>query len=152
MAKMMEYGDRVQFSLISAGPRPNYEVINTFDKKIAFDKNHHLLAPGEGEFTGANVSALLTLEQIKERLAGRPIRSSASKRVAGADKPAGSAPGRTSAAKLAEQVAAERYEYFKSNRQMLPARIADYSNEIAELMGKGKPVEEAFNEVLRKHF
>lgn len=151
MAKMVEYGDRVQFSLISAGPQPSYEVINKLDKKMAFDRNHHLLQPQADEFTGDNASAVLTLDEVKERIAGRS-RSTGGTRSTGTTRAAGTGAGRTSAAKLAEQFATARYEYFKNNRQMLPARISDYSDEIADLMGKGKPVEEAFNEVLKKHF
>lgn len=151
MAKMVEYGDRVRFSLTSAGPQPSYEVINKLDKKMAFDRNHHLLQPQADEFAGANASAVLTVDQINDLIAGRS-RPASGVRTAGTGRAASTGAGRTSAAKQAEQFAAARYEYFKNNRQMLPARIADYSNEIAELMGKGIPVEDAFNEVLKKHF
>lgn len=151
IAKMAEYGDRVQFSLISAGPQPSYQVINRLDKKMAFDRNHHLLQPQADEFTGSNASAVLSMEEINDLIAGRS-RSATGTRATGPARSAGTGTGRTSAAKLAEQFATARYEYFKSNRQMLPARISEYSDEIAELMGKGTPVEEAFNEVLKKHF
>ena len=60
--------------------------------------------------------------------------------------------GRTSAAKLDELFAAQRYEYFKNNRQTLLPTISKHSDEIAELMKQGKSVEEAYGEVIKKYF
>ena len=60
--------------------------------------------------------------------------------------------GRTTATKLTDQFATQRYEYFKNNRQSLPPAISEHSDEIAELMKKGKPVEQAFSEVIQKYF
>lgn len=148
--KMADYGDRVQFSMIGGGPKPSYQVMNALDKKIAFDQNHHLMSPQGDEFSGTNASATLTLDQVKAMIDGtgtgptsgktaRPVRAARSS-------------GRTSAAKLNEQFAAQRYEYFKNNRQMLPPSISDHSGEITALMMQGKSVEEAFDEVLKKHF
>jgi hypothetical protein len=148
--KMADYGDRVQFSMSSSGPKPSYQVMNAHDKKIAFDSNHHLMSPQGYEFSGEDSSAIFTLDQIKAMINGtgagpdsgktaRPVRASRGT-------------GRTSAAKLNEQFAAQRYEYFKNNRQMLPPSISDHSGEITALMMQGKSVEEAFDEVLKKHF
>ena len=150
MAKMADYGDRVQFSLISGGPEPSYQVTNELGKAMAFDRNHHLLRPEGEEFVGVNASTVFTLDQVKAAVAGVRTSSSASRapRVARA----GTGGTRTSAAKLDEQFATQRYEYFRSNRQALPPRISDHSDEITELMKQGKTVEDAFGEVVKKYF
>jgi hypothetical protein len=151
MAKMEDYGDRVQFSLVSGGPQPSYQVLNTLGKKMAFDRNHHLLNPQADEFVGANASAIRTLDQIKTAISGVGTLSgtrSRTARVAGA----GSGVSRTTVGQLHDQFAAQRYEYFRNNRQTLPPTISAHSDEIAELMKKGKSVEEAFGEVVQKYF
>jgi hypothetical protein len=150
MAKMVDYGDRVQFSLMSAGPQPNYQIMNTLGKKMAFDRNHHLLQPQADEFAGVNASVVLTLDQVKACISGVGVSSNAGSRTTRVVRTASGS--RTTAAKLNDQIAAQRYEYFKSNRQTLPPTISKYSDEIAELMKKGKSVEEAFSEVLKKYF
>ncbi len=150
MAKMADYGDRVQFSLVHGGPEPSYQVMNALGKCLAFDKNHHLLRLEGEEFVGANASAVFTLEQIKAAIAGARVASSVSRatRVARA----GSSTTRTSASKLDEQFAAQRYEYFRNNRQALPANISEHSAEITALMKQGKSVEDAFGEVVKKYY
>lgn len=152
MEKMADYGDRVQFSLVSGGPAPSYQLTNDLGKTMAFDRNHHLLRPEEGEFAGANASPVFTLDQVKAAISGvgassRP--ASRTTRTTGAGSGGGT---RTSAAKLEEQFATQRYEYFKNNRKTLPANISAHTEEITELMKKGKPVEEAFTEVIKKYF
>jgi len=152
MAKMADYGDRVQFSLVSTGPQPSYQVMNAFDKKMAFDRNHHLLRPQADEFAGPNASAVFTLDQIKASISGVGISpASAGSRIARVVR-TGSGSTRTTAAKINDQIAAQRYDYFKKNRETLPPTIAKHSDEIAELMKKGKSVEEAFSEVVTKYF
>lgn len=147
--KMQDYGDRVQFSLVSKGPQPSYQLLTEAGKQMAFDGNHHLLSAQEGEFAGANASPIVSMDQLKAIIAGT---GSAPKTGARATKAAGTGGGRTSAAKLEEQFAAQRYEYFKNNRQSLPAGISDYTDEITGLMKTGKSAEEAFGEVLSKYF
>ncbi|MFD2273364.1 hypothetical protein ACFS07_26180 [Undibacterium arcticum] len=125
--------------------------MNTLGKQMAFDRNHHLLHPQADEFVGANASAVLTLDQIKAAIAGVRVSSATGSRTARVVS-AGSGTSRTTAAKLTDQCAAQRYEYFRNNRQSLPPAISEHSNEIAELMKKGKSVEEAFGEVVQKYF
>lgn len=149
MAKMIDYGDRVQFSLVSGGPQPSYQVTNTLGKKMAFDRNHHLLQSPSDEFAGANASPVFTLDQVKAGIAGIGV-SSGSRTVRAVRATGGGT--RTSAAKLEEQFAAQRYEYFKNNRQTLPSAISEYSDEITNLMKIGKSAEEAFGEVVKKYF
>lgn len=153
MAKMADYGDRVQFSLVTGGPAPSYQVTNTLGKSMAFDGNHHLLKPEGHEFVGANATSVFTIDQVKAAISGMGLgpRTSTSRtpRVARAGGGTGT---RTSAAKLEEQFAAQRYEYYRNNRQTLPATISQHTEEITQLMKQGKSVEDAFGEVLKKYF
>lgn len=155
MEKMRDYGDRVQFSLVSGGPQPSYQIMNTDGKKLAFDRNHHLLRPQDDEFAGANASAIFTLQQVESAIAGVRIGTGGSRTVrsvrARTDE-SGPRLTRTAAAQLNDQFAAQRYEYFRMHRATLPAGIAAHSDEITELMKTGKTVEEAFDEVVIKYF
>lgn len=153
MEKMTDYGETVQFSLVTGGAEPSYQITNTLGKAMAFDRNHHLLRPEGHEFVGANASPVFTLDQVRAAISGigvamRPAASGASRAV----RPAGTGGTRTSAAKLEEQFAAQRYEYFRNNRQSLPAAITQHSDEITQLMKQGRTVEDAFGEVLKKYF
>jgi hypothetical protein len=151
MEKMADYGDRVQFSLISGGGEPSYQVLNDLGKTMAFDRNHHLLRPENDEFTGANATPPFTLDQVKAAISGIGASSRPAVRSARVVRSPGTGT-RTSAAKLAEQFAVQRYEYFRNNRQTLPAAITEHSDEITELMRQGKSVEDAFGEVVKKYF
>lgn len=148
--KMADYGDRVQFSLVSGGAEPSYKVMNEDGKAMAFDRNHHLLHPQGEEFVGVNASSLYTLEQVNAAISGSGIRTGTTTRARVARATGGGT--RTTAAKLEEQFATQRYEYYRNNRSMLPSAISQHSNEIVELMRAGKPVEQAFDEVVKKHF
>jgi hypothetical protein len=149
--KMTDYGDRVQFSLASPGSPPVYRVLNPQDKAMAFDKNHHLLQPQEDAFEGANGSAILTIDQVKAVLASGGKRPAAGSRAKSTPR-AGTGAPRVTAAKLEEQFATQRYEYFKNNRATLPATITQHTDEVTDLMKSGKSVEEAFDEVVKKYF
>lgn len=149
---MAEYGDRVQFSLVSGGAEPIYQVMNPFGKSMAFDRNHHLYRPEGDEFVGANGSAVFTLDQVKAAISGIGASSRPASRSARVVRSGGGGGTRTSAARLEEQFAAQRYEYFKNNRQSLPPGISGHTEEITDLMKKGKSVEEAFGEVIKKYF
>jgi len=146
---MNDYGDRVRFSLVSGGSEPSYEVINQLDKTMAFDRNHHLLRPQEDEFAGANASPVFTVEQVQAAISGL---GAASRPAARGARVVRSGTTRMSAARLEEQFAAQRYEYYRNNRQSLPPTISEYTAEITELMKIGKSAEEAFGEVVKKYF
>ena len=150
IAKMVDYGDRVQFSLAGNGTQPSYRVMNAMDKTMAFDRNHHLVQPDEEEFADANTTPLLTLEQLRAMLAGRHAGAAGKARKVRVVRAPGTT--RASAAKLNEQFAMQRYEYFRNHRNALPPSISEHSNEITELMKKGIPVEQAFDEVVKKYF
>jgi hypothetical protein len=146
--KMDAYGDRVQFRLGGSGERPNYQVMNTTDKKMAFDSNNHLVHPKAGEYVGTNASGVFTLDQIKAAIAGVGIRASAGARVSRV----GSSRNSTAAVKVKDLLDAEKYEYFKNNRQTLPPGIGEHSAEITELMKNGMAAQDAFAEVVKRHF
>lgn len=153
MEKMADYGDRVQFSLVSSGPEPSYQIMNTLDKTMAFDRKHHLLRPEADEFAGANATRIYTLEQVKAAIAGvRSSGSTASSRTSRVARAAGTTVPRTTMARQEELFAAQRYEYFRNHRQSLPSTISLHTEEITELMKKGKSVEEAFGEVVSKYY
>lgn len=152
MEKMVDYGDRVQFSLVSGGGEPSYQVLNTLGKTIAFDRNHHLLRPEQDEFTGPNATRAFTLDQVKAAISGIGASSRPAVRSPRVVRSTGGGSTRVSAAKLNEQFAVQRYEYFRNNRQSLPAAITEHSDEITELMRQGKSVEDAFGEVVKKYF
>lgn len=146
--KMEAYGDRVQFRLGGSGQRPNYQVMNTSDKKMAFDSNNHLVHPQAGEYLVPNATGVFTLDQIKAAIAGVGIRASAAARSSRAS----SSRGSSAAVKVKDLVDAEKYEYFKNNRQTLPAGIGEHSVEITALMKNGMAAADAFAEVIKRHF
>ena len=147
---MKDYGDRVQFSLCS-GPLPSYQLINSFDKKMAFDRNHHLLRTQEEEFSAANATAVFSMDEIDAMARGvRRVeeRKTKSVRVVRTT----NAGTRITVGKLEDQFAAERYEYFRANRATLPPTITEHTEEIAALMKQGKSAEEAFGAIIQQHY
>ena len=146
---MVSYGDRVQFGLTGTGSRPYYQIINSFDKKMAFDSNNHLLHPVADEFVGSNGSMVYTLDQIKAAIAGVGTRAAIASRTRSASGTGGT---RTAAVKVQDVIDSQKYEYFKIHRDLLPPSIGEYSGEITALMKQGKSAEEAFDEVIKLHF
>lgn len=147
MGQMATYGDRVQFGLSGTGQRPNYQVINTAGKKMAFDSRNHLLHPVADEFAGSNVTGVFTLDQVKAAMVNGGRASAGSTRVGRT----GSS-SRTAPVKVKDIVDTEKYEYFKNNRQALPPTIGEHSEEITVLMKKGLSAEEAFAEVVKLYY
>jgi hypothetical protein len=148
LEKMATYGDRVQFALNGKGSSPHYQVINSADKKMAFDSNHHLLQPADDEFAGPNATREFSLDQIKAAMAGGGTAKGAATRAGRASS------GRTTTAtlKAKDLLDIEKYEYFKNHRQMLPPSIGEHSEEITELMIKGMSAQDAFADVVKRHF
>jgi hypothetical protein len=150
IAQMDAYGDRVQLALSGPGQRPNYQVINPSGKKMAFDSNHHLLSGAEDIFTPGNVTDVFTLEQVKTIASGGGVKISTGRVVrAGA---ARSTRNTAAVVKAKDLIDTDKYNYFKSNRETLPATIGEHAFQITELMKDGKSAEEAFNEVLKLHY
>lgn len=155
MKQMSSYGERVRFALGAAGARPYYQVINPSERTMAFDGNHHLHHPQEGEFTGAKVSATFSLEQIEIVAAGGRLpgvgRSVSGSRTRASSSGSSARTG-TVASQKQDDINAEKYAYFKENRHLLPAEISEYSNEITSLMQGGISAADAFGEILKRHF
>ncbi|WP_228535561.1 hypothetical protein [Noviherbaspirillum malthae] len=154
LEKMQAYGDRVQFSYVAGGPQPGYQVINPVGKTMAFDRNHHLLTLQGEEFTGPNATAIMGLDQVQRLISGIGTASRTGTRGVRVARKAAGGTGETKTAKARQMdmYAAQRYEYFRNNRQSLPPTISEHTEEITELMTKGKSVEEAFGEIVSKYY
>ncbi len=145
LEQMLAYGDRVQFAL-SGNARPQYQVINTSDKKMTFD-GEHLLTSDTAAFAAKLTSAIYTLEQIEATMNGVGKKAASTGTSGG-----GSGGTRTTAAQKLALVEAEKYEYFKSNRAALPAEIGQHAAEITGLMVNGMSAEDAFADVIKRRF
>ena len=152
ISQMETYGDRVQFALSTSGAGPRYQLTNSAGKKMAFDGNHHLHHPEEGEFGPGSATGVFTIEQVKlaKLGGGRTVRSSAgTSRVSRSS----SAPRAPSAATRAKDLLdSEKYEYFKNNRSTLPDTIGEHSEEISTLMRGGMSAEAAFGDIIKRYF
>jgi len=151
--RMEAYGDRVRFALNGTGAEPEYQVINAFEKKMAFDSRHHLLRADEEAFSDVNATRILSLEQVRNLIAhagmpatgvARTVRKSTVRSATG--KPV------TAARKMEENIDALKYAYFKEHSATLPEEIKAHSQEITQLMKTGLSAEEAFNRILAEHF
>ncbi len=149
ITQMKAYGERVQFSLSGPGQRPNYRVVNTFDKKMAFDGNHHLLRTEEHEFAVGNATVMLTVGQIEQTIAGIGMVKTGSATVR-KTRVVGS--GGTAAARAGDLLDVQKYEYFKNNMQKLPEGIRAYSQQVTALMKQGMSAEAAFGEIVQQYF
>lgn len=150
ISQMDTYGERVQFALVTSGNGPRYQLTNTAGKKMAFDGNHHLHHPEEGEFAPGNATGIFTLEQIKLAKAGglkttRTLSTGGVKRASTTRAP-------SAATRAKDLVDSDKYEYFKANRATLPDTIGEHSDEITTLMRGGMPAEQAFGEIIKKYF
>jgi hypothetical protein len=150
--KMLAYGESVQFSASGSVDGPNYQVINAAGKKISFDSGNLLIHADEKEFVGKNSAIIYTLEQIKAELVR--INSPAAKAPAKARRVAGtgSPRGGSAVAKAKEQIAIQKYEYYKTNRATLPSDIREHSEEITRMMESGMSAELAFTEAIKLCF
>lgn len=150
---MQAYGDNVQFSTNGTIHGPNYQVINAAGKKIAFDSSNLLIQPNEDDFVGKTSGVLYTLDQINALLVkiNSPVKKSAPARSRRAAETTGtsSSRGSTALTKIKEQIAIQKYEYYKTNRTILPSTIREHSEEITRMMESGIPVETAFAEATK---
>src|SRR5690606_26497949 len=130
--RMTAYGDRVQFDLPGKGKRPNYQVINAAGKKMAFDSKNFVMRPNENGDVSDNLSAIFTLDQIR---AAKALRSAKPARARSA-RVASTSPGTrpVAAPKVVDTVDADKYKYFRENRDALPEGIQQHSESISSLM------------------
>lgn len=149
--KMESYGGHVQFELPGHAQRPNYQVINTSGKKIAFDKKNLLLSLNANGNVSDTLSSAFSLAAVKAALAGGGRSASARPRA-----PRSTTTGSTARAAapvaVVDVVESEKYAYFKENRETLPEGISKHSSTISELMRGGLSAEDAFNQVIQQHF
>ncbi|NYT81149.1 hypothetical protein H0A70_06545 [Alcaligenaceae bacterium] len=175
LEKMQSYGDRVQFELPTKAARPNYQVINPTNRKMAFDDRHLILRLNENGDVSDQLTTIYSLDTIKAAMIdnGKPARSSranrsgTTRRVAGA---AGDADDtdltdleRLTGVSLRRSVAPppvadvdtierEKYAYYKANRDAFPDGITKYSQDISALMRAGVSAEDAFEQVIKENF
>ena len=93
------------------------------------------------------------MDEIKEQLIkiNTPVvKSSATKSRRAAS--TGSPRGGSALAKAKEQIAIQKYEYYKTNRAALPSDIREHSEEITRMMESGMSAETAFNEAVKLCF
>lgn len=153
MQQMIAYGDRVQFGQTAIDQKPAYQVINSADKKMAFDGNGHLMHPKEDEFSDASISGILSLEQIRAAIVAGGFRTTTGTRTSRSTSTGVRVSRATTAkAKASDAIDAEKYQYFKANAGTLPEDIRSYSQEISNLMKAGMTAEQAFNDVLNRYF
>ncbi|PRC95036.1 hypothetical protein [Solimicrobium silvestre] len=157
--KMQAYGDNAQFSTNGTIHGPNYQVINTAGKKMSFDSGNLLIQTDEEEFTSKISATIYSLEQVKALLvrinsplvkttATRTRRVASSTSVGTTSSPRGG----SALAKAKEQIAIQKYEYYKTNRATLPSDIREHSEEITRMMESGISAEEAFTEASKLCF
>ena len=151
--KMLAYGENVQFAASGTVGGPDYQVINKAGKKISFNSANLLTQTDEDEFSGKNYAIIYTLEQVKALLTGvnsPSVRTAAAKtrKAAGTASPRGG----SALAKAKEQIAIQKYEYYKTNRATLPSDIREHSEEITRMMESGMSAEAAFTEAIKLCF
>ncbi|HEY5800117.1 MAG TPA: hypothetical protein VIT92_07845, partial [Burkholderiaceae bacterium] len=149
MNQMLTYGERVRFAIGGGGMRPNFQVINSSERSMAFDGNIRLIHPKEGDFAGAKVSATFTLEQIETLATGGKLAPTSR---AGTTHVAKGPRTGTIAAQALDVLNAEKYAYFKEHRGSLPAEIGSHSDAITKLMQGGLSAADAFGEIVKRHY
>ncbi len=156
--KMIAYGDRVQFDLPGKGQRPNYQVISPSDRKMGFDSKSLLMKLNENGEISDNLSAIFTLEQIKSAKLHIGVKQTRprARRTTTSD---GTAIGRSAvsrsaapAVQVVDTTDAEKYQYFKNNRDYLPDGIQKHSEQISGLMRSGASAEDAFAAIIKQYY
>ena len=154
---MRDYGGNVQFSCNGTIHGPNYQILNAAGKKKIFSGSHLLIQADEDEFNDAASTTIYSLDQIKTHLVNmttttKKTPSVRAKSAAGTAKKTASPRGSAALAKIKEQIAIQKYEYYKSNRAALPSDIREHSEKITEMMESGMSAELAFNEAIKLCF
>jgi hypothetical protein len=156
--KMTAYGDRVQFDLPGKGQRPNYQVISASGRKMGFDGKSLLMRLNENGEISDNLSSIFTLEQIKSAKLHIGVKQAKprARRTTPID---GTVSSRSSASRsvapavqAVDTTDAEKYQYFKNNRDHLPEGIQKHSAAIGDLMRSGMSAEDAFGAIIKQHY
>ena len=144
--KIQTYGISVQFEFPGHGKMPIYQIINQSGRKMGFDGKHLLHSLNENGNISDQLSAEFSLEAVQQSMTAPPKTTRARKSSSGG------AVRKTAAAVAAEQIEVEKYNYFRANREQLPAGIQKYADDISTLMGKGMSAEDAFTTIIDQHF
>ena len=119
---------------------------------MAFDSKSLLLKPNENGDVSDNLSAIFTLEQIKAAKSGGRTPGTCSRSAVSSGGVRGSASRAARPAPVVDTIDADKYKYFKENRDFLPEGIQKYSSEISALMKEGKSAEAAFDAIVKQYF
>lgn len=151
--RMDSYGDRVQFELPGHGKHPIYQVIGRSDRKMAFDGKHFVLRLNENGNVADTLSPVFSIEAVRDAIAGRRSRSSAASRASAGSS---SSPARrrvaAPAAEVVDTVEQDKYAYYRAHRDELPEGISQHASEISRLMRAGKSAEDAFKDIIARHY
>lgn len=157
--KMTSYGDRVQFDLPGKGQRPNYQVIGKSDRKMGFDGKSLLMKLNENGEISDNLSSVFTLEQLKAaklhvgvKQAKPRARRTTTSDGATSSRSAVSSRSTAPVVQVVDTTDAEKYQYFKENRDHLPEGIQKHSAAISDLMRTGMSAEDAFSAIIQQHY
>jgi len=152
--RMESYGDRVQFELPGHSKRPIYQVIGRTDRKMGFDGKHLLLRLNESGNVADTLSPVYTLDDLRSAVAGKRGARGTAVRAAGGGSSAASPRRRAAASPVAviDTVEQDKYAYYRANRDALPEDISQHAGEISALMRAGKSAEEAFQDVVNRHY
>lgn len=146
--KMQSYGNKVQFSSNGTVNGPNFLVSNDAGKQIAFSGSAMLIQLTDDDFSDESAVKAYTLDQIKSLLV-KPASSSAKSSTTRTKRAPGAPRGAAALAKIREQIAIQKYDYYKANRATLPPDIREHSEKISEMMEAGMSAEDAFSEAIK---
>jgi len=151
LAHMESYGDRVQFEFPGHGKSPIYQIIGLSDRKMGFDGKHLLLRLNETGNVADSLSSEFSIDAVRDGIAGK--RAPRGNAVARSGNGSTATRVRAAAPKpVTDTIEQDKYAYFRANRDTLPEGIAQYADEISQLMRTGKTASEAFQEVVAQHF
>ena len=146
MNQMLRYGEKVRFA-VGVNTPPSYQVEGMGGRTMAFDGRHILLKAKPGDFTGERGSQVYTLQQIETLASGGKLAPERALTHLSSTPRAG-----TQASRTLDALNAEKYAYYKENRESLPKDISKHSDEVTEAMKNGLSAQDAFAQVVAKHY
>lgn len=146
--KIQAYGCSVQFEFPGHSKTPIYQVINPSGRKMGFDGKHLLHSLNENGNISDTLSAEFSLEQVQQAMIAPPPKATRARKSSSG----GGTVRKTAATVAAEQIEADKYKYFRENREQLPAGIQKHADAISALMSNGMSAAEAFDRIIEMHF
>lgn len=144
--KIKAYGVAVQFALPGHAKTPIYQIINKSGLKMGFNGKHLLQSLNENGNISDHLSAEFSLEQVQQSMFDPPAKTTRSRTSST------SGVRKTASAVAAEQVEIDKYNYFRANREHLPADIQKHADAISVLMQKGMSAADAFDTIVEQHY